>query len=104
MIFSSNRILFALIEAGMKRSLLDPSDDRVLRRVGHSKRRVRAQNDIDFFASSTSIDSNSSSVKASIDRKTRVLQRGSSPVCNVILTIQSASSEDSSSDVQYIFQ
>ena len=95
---------FVLIDGRMKRTLLDPSDDRVLRQLSRSKRRVRAQNNIDFFASSTSIDSNSSSAKTSMGRKTRVIQRGSSPVCNIILTIQSASSDDSTSDVQYFIQ
>ena len=90
----------------MKRSLLNPSDDQVLRRLNGSKRRVRAQNHIDFFASSTSIDSNSSSTKSSIGRKTRIFQRGSMAICKVILTIQSASSEAEDSpnnDVYFIF-
>lgn len=58
-----------------------------------AKRRVRAQSNIDFCASSSSNESISSSSKNSRRKKSprpQILniRRGSSPICDVILTIQ----------------
>lgn len=75
------------------RSFLDPGVDRGVGRLSSAKRRVRAQTNIDFCASSSSNESISSLSKPSRSKKSprsHILnyRRGSSPVCDVILTIQ----------------
>lgn len=76
-----------------KRSFLDPGVDRGVGRLVSAKRRVRAQSNIDFCASSSSNESITSSSKNLRGKKSPRPQllnvrRGSSPICNVILTIQ----------------
>ncbi|XP_059350348.1 uncharacterized protein LOC130692880 isoform X2 [Daphnia carinata] len=82
-----------------KRSFLDPCIDRGAGRLVSTKRksRVRAQSNIDFCATSSSNESLSSVNKRLPHKKGPQiinLRRGSSPLCDVILTIQAASSLD----------
>jgi hypothetical protein len=76
----------------IKRSFLDPCDRGVGRLVSAKRKsRVRAQSNIDFCASSSSNESLSSFDKRSRHKKSPQiinLRRGSSPICDVILTIQ----------------
>ena len=75
-----------------KRSFLEPGVDRGIGRPVSAKRRVRAQSNIDFCASSSSNESLTSSSKRSQRKKKSPqlinIRRGSSPICDVILTIQ----------------
>lgn len=77
----------------MKRSLLDPGNTRgAVSRLAGARRRVRAQNNADLCASSSSNESLTTTSKNSRRRTPRhqflALRRGSSPICNVILTIE----------------
>jgi hypothetical protein len=76
----------------IKRSFLDPCDRGVGRLVSAKRKsRVRAQSNIDFCASSSSNESLSSFSKRPRHKKSPQiinLRRGSSPICDVILTIQ----------------
>lgn len=90
------RVLFELLNkaaVAAKRSFLDPCIDRGAGRLVSTKRksRVRAQSNIDFCATSSSNESLSSANKRLPHKKGPQiinLRRGSSPLCDVILTIQ----------------
>lgn len=82
-------------EVSTTRSLLDPNIDRGINRK--TKRRVRAQNFLDF--SSSSKESLTESRRKKCPRPQLVTyHRGSFPKCGVIVTVQAASSPDCSED------
>ena len=95
MLKSSHRQSYAFKNkdgGAIKRSFLDPCDRGVGRLVSAKRKsRVRAQSNIDFCASSSSNESLSSVSKRPRHKKSPQiinLRRGSSPICDVILTIQ----------------
>ena len=92
---------------GRKISLLEPETERIPSRLQSNKRRIRAHSHLDFYASSSSNESLSTSHRRSPRRMTNRRRfesstrriSPSSPICDVILTIQAASSaEESQSD------